>query len=154
MYENLEFESVRTYLQSGNVVFTAKETNPKALEEKISLQIEKEFGFDVPVIVLDTENLKQIIESNPFTKDAEKESDFLHVTFLAGKPLEAGLKSIEDKKQGGEEIRFSKTVVYLYCPNGYGRTKLSNNFLESKLKVRATTRNWKTTGELLKLATK
>ena len=59
--------------------------------------------------------------------------------------------AIEEKKQDNENIVFSEYAVYLYCPNGYGNTKLNNNFIETKLKVRATTRNWKTTLELLKI---
>jgi uncharacterized protein (DUF1697 family) len=85
-------------------------------------------------------------------KDSDKNHTFLHVTFLSSKPNIYYYKQIEDKKLGGEEIFFSDQAVYLYCPNGYGRTKLNNNFLEAKLKVGATTRNWKTTNELLKIA--
>jgi len=152
MVENLGFEKVKTYVQSGNVVFKAEETSFKEMEEKISAQIEKDFGFQVPVIVLDAEKLKQIIESNPFLKDTEKEVNFMHVTFLSNKPNEFDKKSIEDKKQEKEEIRFTDHAVYLYCPNGYGKTKITNNFIETKLKVLATTRNWKTTNELLRIA--
>lgn len=120
MYEKLNFENVQTYVQSGNAIFSAKEKDTKVLEKVISLQIEKEFGFNVPVIVLNTKTLEKIIE----------------------------------KKHSSEEIAFLPNAVYLNCPNGYGKTKLNNNFLENKLKVQATTRNWKTTNELLKLATK
>jgi uncharacterized protein (DUF1697 family) len=154
MVENLKLENVRTYIQSGNVIFSGNETNEKELEEKIEKQIETAFGFHVPVIVLTAETLKQIIEENPFSKDTVKESGFLHVTFLGDKPKEYHIKSMEDKRQEGEEIQFSHNAVYLYCPNGYGKTKLTNSFIEGKLKVKATTRNWKTANELLAMATK
>jgi uncharacterized protein (DUF1697 family) len=153
-FENLKLENVRTYIQSGNVIFSGNETNEKELEEKIGKQIETDFGYHVPVIVLTAEKLKQLIEQNPFAKDTEKEIGFLHVTFLAGKPQQDDIKSIEDKKQKGEEIQISDKAVYLYCPHGYGKTKLTNSFIEGKLKVKATTRNWKTTNELLSMATK
>lgn len=153
-YENLGFHSVTTYVQSGNVVFTGNKAKPDELAQTITRQIEKDFGFDVPVIVLTIDSLKQIIGGNPFLKDKDKDTTFLHVTFLSSKPQKIDIKTIEEKKLSGEEISISENAVFLYCPNGYGKSKLSNSFLEAKLKVGATTRNWKTTNELLKIAQK
>ncbi len=152
MYESIGFKNIKTYVQSGNVVFASEENDLKKLEKIISSQIETEFGFNVPVIVFDTKTLETIIENNPFSKDSSKESVFMHVTFLAESPKEFDKEVITSKKQPDEEIAFAQNAVYLYCPNGYARTKLNNNYIESKLKVNATTRNWKTTNELLKLA--
>lgn len=151
-YENLDFHNVTTYVQSGNVIFTGQNTKPDVLGQTITRQIEKDFGFDVPVIVLSIDKLKQIIDSNPFVKDNNKDKTFLHVTFLSSKPQKFDLNAIEEKKLNGEEIIIADNAVYLYCPNGYGKSKLNNSFLETKLKVGATTRNWKTTNELLKIA--
>ena len=151
-YEKLGFSSVTTYVQSGNVIFTGNNAKPNELTQTITLQIEKDFGFDVPVIVLTIDNLKQIIDSNPFLKHSDKDTTYLHVTFLSSKPQKNDFKAIEEKKLNGEEISFADNAIYLYCPNGYGKTKLTNSFLETKLKVGATTRNWKTTNELLKIA--
>jgi uncharacterized protein (DUF1697 family) len=151
-YENLGFRNVTSYVQSGNVVFTEDKAKPSELAQTITLQIKKDFGFDVPVIVLTVDNLKQIIDSNPFSKDSDKDKTFLHVTVLSSKPPKIDFETIEEKKLSGEEISFADNVVYLYCPNGYGKSKLSNSFLETKLKVGATTRNWKTINELLKIA--
>jgi uncharacterized protein (DUF1697 family) len=151
-YENLGFHNVRTYVQSGNVIFTGKNKKPEELAQTITRQIEKDFGFDVPVIVLSIDKLKQIIESNPFVKDNNKDKTFLHVTFLSSKPDKFDFNAIEEKKLNDEEISIADNAVYLYCPSGYGKSKLSNSFLETKLKVGATTRNWKTTNELLKIA--
>jgi uncharacterized protein (DUF1697 family) len=152
VYENLGFRNVTTYVQSGNVIFSTIVTEPEKLEKMIYSRIEKDFGFEVPVIVLTAEKLKQVVDNNPFVIDPAKDPVFLHVTFLSSKPGKFDSNAIEEKKQDGEEISFADDVVYLYCPNGYGRTKLNNNFLESKLKVTATTRNWKTANELLKMA--
>lgn len=151
-YERLGFKNVSTYLQSGNVVFNASERDLCEIERELSLQIEKDFGFNVQTIVLTIENLKQIIDNNPFLNDVNKDQSFFYITFFSSKPDFSNSKAIEDKKQSLEEIIMSDDVAYLYCPNGYGRTKLTNNFLETKLKIRATTRNWKTTNELLKIA--
>ena len=154
MYESLGFEEVRTYVQSGNVVFSSKEKNVRKLEEVISSRIKKDFGFEVPVIVLTAGALETIIKNNPLIKDKGKDIAFLHVTFLGDTPSHLNEEGITEKKQANEAIFFSSKAVYLYCPNGYGVTKLNNNFLEKKLAVKATTRNWKTTTELLKLATR
>lgn len=154
MYEQLNFENIQTYAQSGNVVFSANNKNTKELEKIISSKIETEFGFDVSVIVINVKTLEKIIANNPFTKDNQKDINFLHITFLAENPTGFDKESIIEKKYPDEEIAFTPNAVYLYCPNGYGKTKLNNNFLENKLNVKATTRNWKTTNELLKLATK
>ncbi|TAE70284.1 MAG: DUF1697 domain-containing protein [Bacteroidetes bacterium] len=152
MYENLGFCNIMTYLQSGNVIFTDKDAKGNEISETITRQIENDFGFDVPVIVMTIDTMKQIIDDNPFLKDSDKDINFLHVTFLSSKPQKYDLNIIEDKKLVGEEIFVSDNAVYLFCPNGYGQTKLTNNFLETKLKVGATTRNWKTTNHLLKIA--
>lgn len=151
-YENLGFRSVTTYVQSGNVIFTLNKAEPDELAQTIIRQIEKDFGFVVPVIVLTIDSLKRIIDGNPFLKDSNKEKAFLHVTFLSSEPQKIDFNTIEEKKQCGEEIFFANSSVYLYCPNGYGKTKLTNNFLETKLKTGATTRNWRTINELLKIA--
>ena len=150
LYELMGFQGVTTYLQSGNVVFKANNFSIQALEQKISEEIQKSFSFVVPIIVLSIDKLQQIISNNPFANDANKDVSFLHVTFLASQPIGIDYKMIEDKKQNGEEICLTHIAVYLYCPNGYGRTKLTNNLLENKLKVGATTRNWKTVNELQK----
>lgn len=151
-YEELGFNNVTTYVQSGNVIFSGEEFNDKDLELKLSLQIEKDFGFVVPVIVFGIEKLKKVIEENPFSKDPDKDPSYLHVTFLSSRPDTFDKNIIDEKKQNGEEVATSNDAVYLYCPNGYGNTKLNNNFLERKLRVSATTRNWKTTNELYKIA--
>lgn len=153
MYEKLNFENIKTYIQSGNVIFSSNEKEAKNLEKIISSKIQTEFGFDVPVIVLSVKTLENIIKQNPFTKDDLKDLSFLHVTFLADKTENFDKETIIEKRLSNEEIEFTPNAIYLYCPNGYGKTKLNNSFLEAKLKVKATTRNWKTTNELLKLAT-
>jgi uncharacterized protein (DUF1697 family) len=152
MYRQLDFQNTETYLQSGNVIFRDGHSDPSALAATISSKIQEQFGFEVPVIVLNVDDLKAIIEANPFKDDLRMDRQFLHVTFLASDPKKIDLELIESKKSPGEEIALIKKAVYLYYPDGYGRTKLTNNFMETKLRVGATTRNWKTVNELLKIA--
>lgn len=151
-FQKLECEKVKTYLQSGNVIFTSNATSAKELEKQIEQEIKKDFGFDVPVLVLTETKLRDTISNNPFINQSDKDIVYMHITFLGSIPENIDVKSLESKKLEGEEIFISEDIVYLYCPNGYGKTKLTNNFFESKLKLTATTRNWKTTNELLKLA--
>jgi uncharacterized protein (DUF1697 family) len=151
-YEKLGFQDVQTYLQSGNVIFRANENETGILEQRITEQVRKEFYFEVPVIVLTTTRLKEIIDINPFISNLELNPSFLHVTFLSKPSADYDPGMILAKRSAGEEIAFTGDAVYLYCPNGYGRTKLHNQFLETRLKVPTTTRNWRTTNELLKIA--
>jgi uncharacterized protein (DUF1697 family) len=152
MYENNGFTDVQTYVQSGNVTFRAENSSPEELQQVIENSIKQEFGFDVPVIVLTVEKLQRIIAGNPFSQDPEKDPAFMHVTFLSAPPAWFDPGPILAKKTEGEEIVFSREAVYLYCPGGYGNTKLSNQFLENKLGVKATTRNWKTTNQLVRIS--
>lgn len=152
MYEALGLQNVVSYVQSGNIIFEGTAVSSETLEEAISAAMEKTFGFRVPMVILTREQLEKFIKDNPFLERTDIDPSFLHVTFLSATPAPYDSAAITEKKQGDEEIFFADQAIYLYCPHGYGRTKLNNNFLEAKLKVNATTRNWKTTNELLRLA--
>lgn len=152
MYEKLKFKDIQTYIQSGNVVFRDEGSSPKELEVKISNQIKKQFGFEIPVIVMETEELKRIIENNPFAKDESKDKSFLSITFLSDQAEHINPEIIQQKQSPGEEFSVNDKAVYLYCPNGFARSKLTTDFLENKLKVKATSRNWKTSNKLLSIA--
>jgi uncharacterized protein (DUF1697 family) len=151
MYEDLKFKNVRTYIQSGNIIFQDKPAKPEVLKEKIAKRILKETGFEVPVMVKDIEEIASVLKSNPFLKRKEDTAK-LHVTFLSGEPGKETLDKIPEGKYGKDEFILSGRTVFLFCPDGYGNTKLSNNFFENKLKVTATTRNWKTINELHRMA--
>lgn len=148
----LGFEQLQTYIQSGNVVFRYQEKSPEELEELVSKKIQEDFGFDVPVLVLSATQLGNIVSNNPFVGDENKEAQFLHVTFLKESPTNVSEEKITAHIKAREELVISDGVVYLYCPHGYSKTKLNNNFFESQFKVSATTRNWKTTLKLLEMA--
>ena len=152
MYEDLHFTNVQTYIQSGNVIFQYIQSEQMDLGQRISNELMKRFGYEIPVIVLDTIELKKITERNPFSNDKIKDISHLYVTFLSNNAERIDNTLIYQKKAGEEEFEITEKAVYLYCPNGYGRTKLTNTFFENKLKVGATTRNWKTTIELLRIA--
>jgi uncharacterized protein (DUF1697 family) len=149
MCEEMGLSDVRTYIQSGNIIFNCKTI--KGLEDRIASQILKSFGHEVPVIIKSTNEWEDILKSNPFVKDKSKDTNFLHVTILSGKPEISGLQKLSVNSDNDEFV-LKSGAVYLYTPGGYGNTKLNNTFFESKLKCKATTRNWKTMNELLKMA--
>ena len=151
-FEALGLKNVRTYVQSGNVVFEAKERAAAPLAPKIVARIKRDFGFDVPVLVLGGGELARVVDENPFLKQRGVDLAKLHVTFLAAAPAAAGLKKMEGISSGRDAFRCRGTTIYLHCPDGYGNTKLSNNAFERALGAAATTRNWKTLTTLAALA--
>ncbi len=109
---------------------------------------------DVPVLIFEKDEFARIANGNPFAHHPEKEERFFHVTFLDDYPDKDSFEEAVAKKSESEDIAVHGKVIYLYCPDGYGRTKLNNTFLEKKLKTTATTRNWKTVNKLLAMANK
>ncbi|MBP7823005.1 DUF1697 domain-containing protein [Candidatus Gracilibacteria bacterium] len=146
------YEGVMTYIQSGNIVFKSAETNKKTLQKDIAEIIEKHYNFAVPILVLTAEEVEKIIKKNPYN-DSKKDATKLHVTFLDSMPEKKLLETTRDEKFQSDEFHIDNTIIYLYCPDGYGMTKFSTMFFERKLAVTATTRSWKTLLELEKLAT-
>jgi len=154
LYEALKFKDVTTYIQSGNVIFKSKSASDQKLAKKIEDAIYERYSFAVPVIIRTVEEMEHSISVNPFLKQSKTDIEKLHITFLAKVPPQGNLESIRDIDYSPDKFIIIEKEVYLYCPNGYGITKLSNNFFEQKLKVKATTRNWKTVNKLVELATK
>lgn len=152
MYTDLQFKNCQTYIQSGNVIFQYKPTPTKILEETIAKQIQESFGFDVPIMVKELAELAIIVNNNPFITKRQEDIQWLHVTLLSNEAEKTNIDKIKDLSFGADEYIITSNVVYVFCPNGYGNTKLNNNFFENKLKVNATTRNWKTITKLLSMA--
>lgn len=152
LFEDLKFKNIRSYIQSGNIIFESKVASPEILAKKIEKQVKTTFGFEVPVLVKDKKQLQQVLKSNPFVNKRSEDVKWLHVTFLSASPEKTGMEKLMGLSYKPDEFILSNDVVYLFCPNGYGNTKLNNNFFESKLKVTATTRNWNTVNELLRMA--
>lgn len=150
MFEELGFQDVATYIQSGNVIFKTEKKKDTELATMIHKAITDVFSFDVPVIVLEAAELRSIQHNNPFLKDVEVDLSKLHVTVMAESPDKTLVKQLEEAAQYPPDAWVVKDkTIYLFCPGGYGNTKLNNNFFEKKLKVAATTRNWKTINTLV-----
>jgi uncharacterized protein (DUF1697 family) len=143
-FEGLGFKNVRSYVQSGNVLFEASSGTELTLAKKIAARLEKDIGFAIAVLVLSGADLARVIAQNPFAKEKGVDQTKLHVTFLHGPPPAAGLEKMAAIDSGRDRFVARGATVYLHCPDGYGRSKLVNNAFERALKVGATTRNWKT----------
>lgn len=154
LYVNFGFSKVQSYIQSGNVIFKSERTDSKSIEISISSEIKKSFGIEVYVLVIDVEKLRSILNNNPFRGDTTKNPAFSHITFLSANPNQTLIDKISVKNYAPDEFYFEENVIYLYCPSGYGNTKLNNTFFETKLKLTATTRNLKTSNELLAISEK
>ncbi len=151
-YTSLGFQNIITYIQSGNVVFQFKKSGQLKIEKMIKDKIADDFGYDVPVIVIDYPKLKNVILNNPFLCNNNVNLSMLHVTFLSAVPEKSNVDKLKDVDYTPDKFLVVDDVVYLYFPGGYGNTKLNNNFFENKLKVIATNRNWNTVNKLCKIA--
>lgn len=149
----LPFHNIQTYIQSGNIVFEREETESKIIEEEIRTKIEEKYGFDVPTLVKTQEDFKHVVEHHPFIHQRKEDPKLVHVTFLGQTPDSEKVSALSAGNYPSEEFKIEEDYFYLFAPNGYGRAKLNNNFIERNLKVRATTRNWKTVNKLLEMAT-
>jgi uncharacterized protein (DUF1697 family) len=147
----LGFKNVTTYVQSGNVLFDA-EGPPSSWYSAIEKRLAGETRLPVAVLVRTPGELKSIIARNPFLQEQGIDRSKLHVTFLARAAGKDALTKLSAVNAGADQFHLSGKEVYLYCPNGYGRTKLSNNALERVLSVKATTRNWNTVNRLYEIA--
>jgi uncharacterized protein (DUF1697 family) len=150
LFDALGAEDVATYVQSGNVVFKSADATEK-LTRAIERKIHRDLGLSVTVLVLTRPQLTKVLGGNPFAK-SKKEAAKLHVTFLAEKPARAKVSKLDPERSKPDEFRLVGQQIYLRCPNGYGRTKLTNAYFEKQLGVAATTRNWKTVTKLGELA--
>ncbi len=153
MYEALNFKEVTTYIQSGNVIFkTDEKASIHELSLKISNRISDQYNFSVPVIIRNAKDMENTLKNNPFISEPGIDIARLHVTFLAEIPKLTLIENLKNTDQTTDRFRIIDREIYLYCPNGYGITKLSNTYFEKKLQVTATTRNWKTIQKLVEIA--
>ena len=154
LYKSLGFENIVTYIQSGNVIFESKKKNANnTFTKKIKEAIFEKYGFDVPVIIRSVEEIKNILKKNPFLKKEGAQIENLCVTFLSEVPSEENLEKIKTCDYSPDLFQIIEDNTFLFIEGKYHKSKLTNNFFEKKLKVSATTRNWKTVLKLLELST-
>lgn len=148
VYESLGFDSVASYIQSGNVVFGAGERHEAPLARKIGKAIADAFGFDVRVILRTADEMDAVVRGNPFLPEGADPTK-LHVTFLAEPPSAQAAADFAAYRVGPDELRLVGREAYLHCPDGLARTKLTPTFMERALGSASTTRNWRTVNTVL-----
>ena len=149
MFADAGCENVRTYIQSGNVVFDAPSGRLK-IADMVAASIEKRFGFRIPVILRTSEQLRQTITSNPFLK-AVTDHRWLHVYFLADSPAAKAIAGLDAARSAPDAFHVLGREIYLHVPNGMGRTKLTNAYFDAKLSTVCTARNWATVLKLMEM---
>ncbi len=151
-YESLGFDDVRTYIQSGNVVFATKERSAATVAQRIQVALAAAASLDVPVLVRTAAEMQAIVDQNPYPVSATT-AKTLYVTFLATRPVAARVNAIDRDRFAPDEFVLEGREIYGCYPNGYGRTKMNNMFFEKAFGIDATTRNWNSVRKLTELAT-
>lgn len=152
LLEGLGLDGVRTYLQSGQAVFTSGHGDEESLAADIARAIEKRFGFTVDVVVRDHAYLAEIVADCPFPA-AELEGRQLHVTYYSVPLADDRFAGLDQAAFLPEEFRLGDRALYLYAPDGLGRSKLAAELSRPRLNkgVVATTRNWNTVVKLVEM---
>lgn len=151
IFEALGAENVRTYIQSGNVVFGASKRDASGLPAKVESAIASEFGHDVPVVLRSADELREILRANPFLPEGA-ETKTLHVGFLDKTPTRTRADVLDPERSPPDRFALRGRELYLHCPNGMARTKLTNRYFDTTLAATTTMRNWKTVSKLTEMA--
>lgn len=148
----LKLENPRTYVQSGNVIFRTKEKNIASLAKKIQDAIAREFKFRPEVIVRTTKELRQAIAASPFIGRPNLEPGKILVTFLDAEPGPEARSTLAKFEGYPEEIHLKGREMYIYFPNGAGKSKLPWSSVERLLQTTGTARNWNSVTKMLEIA--
>jgi len=148
MFGKARCENVRTYIQSGNVIFASGESAKVAAA--IEQQIVHRFGFRSPVILRSLKEMRAVVAGNPFLM-AGAALERLHVSFLAERPTAGRIASLDPHRSPPDEFIVKGREIYLHTPNGMGKTKLTSTYFDSELATVGTVRNWRTTTKLLEM---
>jgi len=143
MFASAGCEQVRTYIQSGNVVFSASPAVAQEIAEAIRKEIRKRLGHETPVVLRSAEQFAKVVQGNPFTERKDY-TNFSHVLFCADKLSPVNVKKLDPQRSPGDEIVCQGQEVYLWLPNGAGKSKLTNAYFDAKLETICTQRNWRT----------
>jgi uncharacterized protein (DUF1697 family) len=151
MFTEAGCHTVTTYIQSGNVIFSAAPAIASRVPTLISAQIGKCFGFQTQIIIRTGKQMRDIVSNNPFLQAGAVE-EALHVLFLADLPNSRDINDLDHDRSTPDEFIVRGREVYLHLPQGVGRTKLTNNYFDSKLRTTSTGRNWRTVVKLSEFA--
>ena len=142
--------NVRTYIQSGNVIFSAPAPLLKGLPELITERIAARFGYRVPIVIRTSQQLARTIRDNPFLQAGASEK-MLHVCFLADPPNALATANLDPHRSPPDAFHVLNQEIYLHLPNGGARSKLTNAYFDAKLSTTGTVRNWATVLKLFEM---
>ena len=149
--EAIGLREVRTYLQSGNIIFSSPQGAAK-LAALLKDRIDRQTRLPVPVIIRSAKDMTEVVAGNPFLKRNGIDASKLHVTFLGDAPRQPDTARLDKLAGARDEYRLARREIFLHCPINYGATKLSNAAIEKALGISATTRNWNTVTTLAEMA--
>jgi uncharacterized protein (DUF1697 family) len=149
--EDIGLQNVRTYVQSGNIVFSSR-LNAVKLAPELKARIDAQTRLPVTVVLRSAGDLERVVANNPFLEQNGIDVAKLHVTFLGKAAVKPALDKLDALAGTRDQYRLAGSEMYLHCPVNYGETKLSNGAIEKLLAVGATTRNWKTVTTLHDMA--
>jgi uncharacterized protein (DUF1697 family) len=153
MFTNSGFSDPETYIQSGNVIFNYSDNySASEISVKIEKAIFERFSYNVPVMTRTIPELKEIILHNPFLKEDNFDPAKMAVIFLHEKCTSEKAEKVKDISYPPDKFIISDNEIFIYCPNGFGKTKLYTNFFEKKMGINGTARNWKTFTTILDIA--
>ena len=153
MLENMGFQNVETYIQSGNVFLDSEEENAASVGFKIKQEISKVFGYDVPVIMVSKTDLELCFKNNPYLKEKECDIKKLYVAFISKELTAAAINDLKISNFKPDEAAIDSNRIYIKYAIGAGKTNLDQKYIEKKLNVVATIRNWNTVTKLLEMYT-
>jgi uncharacterized protein (DUF1697 family) len=147
------YKNVATYIQSGNVVFSTDENDKAKIKREIETLLYREYGHDVFNFILDEAELQQAIKNNPYTGPEPEPQGVkkYFVTFLSADATVQGLDQMKKYNRSDDEFKATGSVMYLKLSRSAADSKLTNSFIESKMSLKSTTRNWNTTLKLLEM---
>lgn len=151
LLENVGFQNVRTYIQSGNVFVDSEEEYGASIGFKIKQEIFKELGLEVPVVVIGKEDLEACLNNNPYLNKKEFDSKKLYVAFLSKELQGSAINDLKISQFKPDEAAIDKNKIFIKYAVGAGKTRLDQKYIEKKLNVTATIRNWYTVTTLLEM---
>jgi uncharacterized protein (DUF1697 family) len=151
MLENMGFTNVKTYIQTGNALVTTDEENPAAVGFKIKQEIFKTFGHDVPIVVINKEDLIACQQNNPFLKEKNVDTKKLYVAFVSMELHKDRIHDLKMSQVKPDEVHIDQNKIFIKYAVSAGKTKLDQKYIEKKLNLTATIRNWNTVTNLLNM---
>jgi uncharacterized protein (DUF1697 family) len=151
MLENIGFKNVRTYLQSGNVFVDTEEESASKVGFMIKQEIFKVFGHEVPTIVITKEDLELCFKNSPYLKEKDIDTKKLYVAFASIELKKENINDLKISQFKPDEASIDGNRIFIKYAIGAGKTRLEGKYIEKKLNVIVTMRNWNTVTNLLKM---